>query len=226
MDDGSKVNISTHQTMCCVVCYFGHNVPTQHSTCGKPRMISYDKNNGTKTLSKHVWKIHKQELSKWIIYLQHNKRQAWECQPNKKRNYPSPYAITKFTRSYKPYHKNDPAQWAFLEDLTMYITKDHCPLSTITNPWLKHLVLCQCEKVVFPSNNVFVNEMLFNMVNLIVEKFLNPMLANCMTWTTTFDLWMSWSNNDTFAVVSFINSLCVPCHVTIGLFTLKVLLIL
>lgn len=54
MDDGSKVNISTHQTMCCVVCYFGHNVPTQHSTCGRPRMISYDKNNGTKTLSKHL----------------------------------------------------------------------------------------------------------------------------------------------------------------------------
>jgi hypothetical protein len=127
---------------------------------------------------------------------------------------------------YKPYHKNDLAQRAFLEDLTMYITKDHWPLSTITNPWLKHLVLCEFEKVVFPSNNLFVNEMLFNMVTLIVEKILNPMLANCMTWTTTFDLWMSWSNNDTFAVVSFINSLCVPCHVTIGLFTLKVLLIL
>ncbi len=54
MDDGSKVNTSTPQTMHCVVCYFGHNVPIQHSTHGKPRMISYNKNNGTKTLSKHV----------------------------------------------------------------------------------------------------------------------------------------------------------------------------
>ncbi len=44
-------NISTPQTMCCVVCYFSHNVPIQHRTCGKPRMISYDKNNGTKTLN-------------------------------------------------------------------------------------------------------------------------------------------------------------------------------
>lgn len=40
----------------------------------------------------------------------------------KKRNYPSPYAITKFSSSSKPYHKYDPTQHAFLEDLTMYIT--------------------------------------------------------------------------------------------------------
>jgi hypothetical protein len=38
------------------------------------------------------------------------------------------------------YHKNDPSQWALLEDLTLYITKGHHPLSIMANPWLKHLL--------------------------------------------------------------------------------------
>jgi hypothetical protein len=67
---------------------------------------------GQKQWITHVWKLHNQELSKWTIDLQHTK----------KRNYPSSYAITKFSSSSKPYHKYDPTQHAFLEDLTMYIT--------------------------------------------------------------------------------------------------------
>jgi hypothetical protein len=60
---------------------------------------------------------------------------------DKKKNYPSSFAITKFFGSSKPYHKNDPTQHAFLEDLMLQIVKGHHFLSTTTNPWLKHLVL-------------------------------------------------------------------------------------
>jgi len=38
---------------------------------------------------------------------------------DKKNNSPSPFAITKFFGSSKPCHKNDPTQYAFLEDLLL-----------------------------------------------------------------------------------------------------------
>ncbi len=64
--------------------------------------------------------------------------------------------------------------------------------------------------------------MLPDLVTKTMENFVNPVLANCITYTTTFDLWMSQSGNDTFAlVISFINALWQPCHVTIGLFTIE-----
>ncbi len=51
---------------------------------------------------------------------------------------------------------------------------------------------------------------------------MNPVLVDCITYTATFDLWMSQNNNDTFAlVISFISASWQPCHVTIGLFTIK-----
>jgi hypothetical protein len=49
---------------------------------------------------------------------------------------------------------------------------------------------------------------LLALVTKTMEIFVNPVLANCITYTTTFDLWMSKSGNDTFAlVISFINAL-------------------
>jgi hypothetical protein len=55
-----------------------------------------------------------------------------------------------------------------------------------------------------------------------MENFVNPVLTNCITYITTFDLWMSQNGNDIFAlVISFINALWQPCHVTIGLFTIE-----
>ncbi len=77
-------------------------------------------------------------------------------------------------------------------------------------------MLWQCGKVVFPSKHQLVNELLLAFVTKTVENFVNPILINCITYTAAFDLWMSWSSNDIFAlVISFINSLWQPCHVTI-----------
>ncbi len=58
--------------------------------------------------------------------------------------------------------------------------------------------------------------MLHALVTKTIENFANLILANCITWVIAFDLWMSRGNNDTFAlVISFINALWQPCHVTI-----------
>jgi hypothetical protein len=64
-----------------------------------------------------------------------------------------------------------------------------------------------------------VTKVLFNMVEKIGENCVMLTLASCITCTCSFDLWMSYASFDTFAiVVSFINALWEPCHVTIGIF--------
>ncbi len=51
-----------------------------------------------------------------------------------------------------------------------------------------------------------------------MEKFVMPTSESCIT-KISFDLWMSRSGQDTFAlVINFINSHWVPCHVIMGLF--------
>jgi len=65
--------------MHCVV--LDHGVPTQHNTHGKPKMISYNKNNGTTAMNKHVSKHHMQEPTKWNVDLKHNKSERGGRQP-------------------------------------------------------------------------------------------------------------------------------------------------
>jgi hypothetical protein len=56
---------------------------------------------------------------------------------------------------------------------------------------MKRMVLWQCGKVVFPSKDQLVYDVLLNMVTKTMEKWVNPKLAKCIMCTTTFDLWMS-----------------------------------
>jgi len=43
--------------------------------------------------------------------------------------------------------KSNLTQADFLEDLMLYIAKGYCPLSSVENPWLKCLIVHQCEWV-------------------------------------------------------------------------------
>jgi hypothetical protein len=125
--------------------------PFHHSSSGKVGVITYDTSNGVTSLKKHVSNRHPQELKKWITDVEANKNLEGVGQTCKKRTHPSPSSITNVFGSTKPYHKHDPFQWAFLEDLALYIAKSHHCLSTIEDAWLKWLVLWQRGKVVFPS---------------------------------------------------------------------------
>ncbi len=52
-----------------------------------------------------------------------------------------------------------------------------------------------------------------------MTTYVQPTLANCLSTTCTFDLWMSKGMHDIFAVVvSFISSNWEAKHATIGLF--------
>jgi len=122
--------------------------PSHRSSSWKVGVITYDTSNGVTSLKKHVSNHHPQELKKWIANVEANKNLEGVGQACKKRKRPSPSSsITIFFGFTKPYHKNDPSQWAFLEELELYIAKSHCYLSTIEDAWLKQFVSWQCGKI-------------------------------------------------------------------------------
>jgi hypothetical protein len=57
------------------------------------------------------------------------------------------------------------------------------------------------------------------MVSRTMEEYVILALKSYVTTTSSFNLWMSRSRHNTFAlVINFINSYWVPCHVKVGLF--------
>jgi hypothetical protein len=76
-----------------------------------------------------------------------------------------------------------------------------------------------CPIVVFPSINVFVDDVLSRLVEKTMLPYVHPALANYISTTCTFDLWISKGANDMFiVVVNFLSNKWEAKHVTIGLF--------
>jgi hypothetical protein len=73
-----------------------------------------------------------------------------ERQVTKKRKIVLPHQITNFFGNHKFYAKSNSTQTYFLEYLMLSNAKGYHPLSFVENPWLRHLVLHQCEWVQFP----------------------------------------------------------------------------
>ncbi len=70
--------------------------------------------------------------------------------------------------------------------------------------------------MVFPSQSSFVGKMLFAMVKKPMDQHVLPNLASIIVMSTSFDLWMSCNNVDTFAlVINFLNNTCAPMHVVV-----------
>jgi hypothetical protein len=77
----------------------------------------------------------------------------------------------------------------------------------------------QNPKVVFPNQKQMVQHAILSLVAKTMDHYVMLTLDFCVITTTSFDLWMSRSRHDTFAlVINFINPQWVPCHVTMGLF--------
>jgi lauroyl/myristoyl acyltransferase len=62
------------------------------------------------------------------------------------------------------------------------------------------MVLHQNLQIVFPNWKQEVQHAILELVAKTMEKFVMPSLESCIT-TTSFDLWMSKSGHDTFALV-------------------------
>jgi hypothetical protein len=76
-----------------------------------------------------------------------------------------------------------------------------------------------CPIVVFPSKKVFVDDVLFGLVEKTMLTYVHPTLVDCILATCTFDLWMSKGVHDVFVVVvNFLSNKWEANHTTIGLF--------
>jgi hypothetical protein len=101
----------------------------------------------------------------------------------------------------------------------LFVAKGYEVLSMMECPWLHPLVMRQNGKVHFPTQKQLVKDCILLMLAKTMDCYVFPTLAQCDIVIVTFDLWMSRTSFDTFAlVVNFLNWEWVPCHVTIGLF--------
>jgi hypothetical protein len=80
-------------------------------------------------------------------------------------------------------------------------------------------VLHQSPYVLFPSRFSFVEEMLPTMVKKTMDHCVFPNLALAIVVFASFNLWTSYGEVDTFAlVINFLNDNWVPLHISLGLF--------
>ncbi len=88
----------------------------------------------------------------------------------------------------------------------LLMTKGFFPLSTCENVWMRRLTLRLDPKMVFPFQKRLFKQILLMMVTHYLNLHVRPLPNVTSTITTTFDLWMSKGQHDTFDfVVKFLS---------------------
>ncbi len=76
----------------------------------------------------------------------------------------------------------------------------------------------QNPQVVFQNCKQMVQHAITSLVVKTMEQYVIPILDSYVIAIASFDLWMSKFGHDTFVLmINFINSLCVPCPMTMGI---------
>jgi hypothetical protein len=83
-----------------------------------------------------------------------------------------------------------------LQDVAFLVVENHLPIQFVESTWLKHLVMHLCPKFVFPSRNMFSQEILDDFMEKMKQEYVLLNLKQCYFVTTTFDLWMSKGAHD------------------------------
>jgi hypothetical protein len=78
--------------------------------------------------------------------------------------------------------------------------KNNLQLQLIESVWFKFLTLHLCPRVVFPFEKKISGKLL-NLVEKIKEMYVLPKLIDCISITSSFDLWMSKGAHDIFVLV-------------------------
>ncbi len=97
--------------------------------------------------------------------------------------------------------KDDPTHVGFLEDLILFVVKGLLPMKLVESIWLQKLSYKLCPQIVFPLRKTFVENVLLRLVEKTMVIYVQLALANCLSTTCTFDLWMSKGTHDIFVVV-------------------------
>jgi hypothetical protein len=86
-------------------------------------------------------------------------------------------------------------------NLVLLVLKNHLPIQFVENILLKRLIMKLCPCVVFPSKKHFCEEMFLDLVEETKQLFVLPILINCGSTTTSFDIWIYKDAHDVFALV-------------------------
>lgn len=116
------------------------------------------------------------------------------------------------------YQKIEHVQEQFFGDLVFYIIKSYHTLSFLKNIWLNRLVLHQLGRVVLFIKQQFTSEINPNMVTKTMEHHILPFFDEATMVTTTFDLWMSCGEFNTFSLVVNCINKWEPFPITMGIF--------
>lgn len=86
-------------------------------------------------------------------------------------------------------------------NLVLLVLKNHLPIQSVENILLKWLIMKFCPYVIFPSKKHFGEEMFLDLVEETKQLFVLPILTNCGSTTTSFDIWIYKEAHDVFALV-------------------------
>jgi len=85
----------------------------------------------------------------------------------------------------------DERQVTFETDLAVLVSKEtSLPLSIVTSPWLRTLVLRRDPRIVFPDRRFFTETIIPRVRKICEDVHTTPYLTNCHGVWLTFDLWM------------------------------------
>ncbi len=155
VNDDAKIDFENTQIMHCILCYQKPIIRINSRTQGKKRLIFQYKISGIISLKKHVDVEHiviAKMFEKEINFLLKRRK---EKQPTKKRAIVfggSKFKIFLIKNSFK--EKDVPLK-EFLKDLGLLIVKNYLPIQLVESMWPKHLILCLCPKLHFPSKRQF-----------------------------------------------------------------------
>ncbi len=83
----------------------------------------------------------------------------------------------------------------------LYVTKFFSHDNKTEYVWLHRMAYKLCPRVVFPSKIIFVQKILPTLVERTLVAFMQFALANCMSTTCIFYLWVFVRAHDVFVVV-------------------------
>jgi preprotein translocase subunit SecB len=131
----------------------------------------------------------------------------------------TPNAIFGFFSSTNQFKKNNETWVRFLEDVMLLMIKAYSLMRIVESIWLQRMAYRLCPQVVFPSKKKCVDDVLSGLVEKTMLTYVHLALADYISTTCTFDLWISKGVHDVFIIViNFLSSKWEAKHIIIGLF--------
>jgi hypothetical protein len=149
VNDNKEVNVTTLQTMHCILCHNNLILNLNKINQTRKGLIIYNTIIGITALKRHVNLDHSNVLNFFEEEMNCPLREK-EKQPSKKKPNISSNSIFNFFAR-EPFKKEDVQQNVFLENLGLLIVKNHLPFQFVESNWLKKFNMHLCPKIVFPS---------------------------------------------------------------------------